>query len=83
MAKKKDDDIDFQQLITEERARGSRRPVKAETLELRRRRMKVAQMLLDKRCEKRDYLSVLRDDFGLKEGSAEFLEFVKLWDSYR
>ena len=83
MAEKKDPDIDFQQLIAEERARGSRRPVKAETLELRRRRRKIAQMLLDKRCEKRDYLSVLRDDFGLKEGSPEFLDFVKLWDAYR
>ena len=83
MAKKRDQETDLRQVIAEERARGSRQPVKAETLELRRRRMKVAQMLLDKRCEKRDYLSVLRDDFGLQEGSAEFLEFVKLWDSYR
>jgi hypothetical protein len=83
MAEKNDPDIDFRQLIAEERARGSRRPVKAETLELRRRRRKIAQMLLDKRCEKRDYLSVLRDDFGLKEESPEFHEFVKLWDAYR
>ena len=80
MAKKKDDDL--QQVMAEERSRGRRHPVRAVTLERERRIRKAAEMLANKECLKRDYLNGLRD-LGLKDGSPEFLEFVKVWDGYR
>ncbi|MBI3895515.1 MAG: hypothetical protein HY313_06255 [Acidobacteria bacterium] len=81
MPKKKDTDL--QQVMAEEKSRGSRRPVKAVNLEIKRRIQRVARMLADKNCQERDYFSVLREDFGLKDGSAEFLEYVKAWDLAR
>ena len=80
MGKKKD--IELQQVMAEEGSRGSRHPVMAETLERKRRLRKAADMLADKECAKRDYLSGLRD-LGLQDGSPEFLKFVRVWDDYR
>jgi hypothetical protein len=82
MAQKKDRDTELRQVMAEERGRGSRRPVKAETLQKQRRLRKAAEMLANKECDKRDYLSGLRE-LGLQDGSPEFLEFVKAWDAYR
>jgi len=82
MPKKKDQDTELQQIMAEERGRGSRRPIKAETLEKQRRLRKAAEMLANMEFEKRDYLSGLRE-LGLQDGSPEFLEFVKVWDAYR
>ena len=79
---KKNKDTELQQVMAEERSRGSRRPVKAITLERQRQLRKAAEMLANKECEKRDYLSGLRE-LGLQDGSPEFLEFVKVWDAYR
>ncbi len=39
-------------------------------------------MLTNKGCEKRDYLSGLRD-LRLQDGSPEFQDFVRVWDEYR
>ena len=83
MSKKKDKDTDLQQVMAEERSRGSRRPVKAVNLEIKRRIQRVARMLTDKNCQERDYFSVLRDDFGLKDESEEFQELARLWYEYR
>ena len=80
MAKKKN--TDSRQVMAEERSRGSRHPVKAVTLESQRRLRKAIETLANRRCEKRDYLSGLRE-LGLQDGSPEFLEFVKVWDAYR
>ena len=82
MRKRKDQDTELHQVMAEERGRGSRRPVKAETLEKQRRLRRAAEMLANRDCEKRDYLSGLRE-LGLQDGSPEFLEFVKVWDAYR
>ena len=82
MAKKKNQDTELQQVMAEERGRGSRHPVKAETLEKQRRLRRAAEMLANRDCDKRDYLSGLRE-LGLRDGSPEFLEFVKVWDAYR
>ena len=82
MRKRKDQDTELQQVMAEERSRGSRRPVKAITLERERRVRKAIEMLANRECEKRDYLSGLRE-LGLQDGSPEFLEFVKAWDAYR
>ena len=82
MAKKKDKDTELQQVMAEERGRGSRRPVKTETLERERRVRRAIEMLVNRECDKRDYLSGLRE-LGLQDGSSEFLEFVKVWDAYR
>ena len=78
----RDKDTDLHHLMAEERGRGSRRPVKAETLEKQRRFRKAAEMLANREFEKRDYLSGLRE-LGLQDGSPEFLEFVKVWDAFR
>ena len=80
MPKDKADDV--KQVMAEERSRGTRHPVKSETLEKKRRLQKAAEMLANKECEKREYLSGLRD-LGLSDGSPEFLKFVKVWDGYR
>jgi len=82
MSKKRDQDTDLQQVMAEERGRGSRRPVKAETLEKQRRLRRAAEMLANRDCDKRDYLSGLRE-LGLRDEAPEFLEFVKVWDAYR
>ena len=36
-------------------------------------------MLADPGCEKRTFLAVIRD-YGIKEGSPEFLQLCELWD---
>ena len=79
----KDKDEDLRQVMAEERSRGSRHPKKGLTLERQRKLKRMAEMLGDEACQKQDFLTVLRDDFGLKEGSPEFQRCVKLWDEYR
>lgn len=81
MTKAKDDDL--RQMMAEERSRGKRHPVRAETLERERRIRKAAAALANREFEKRDYLKLLREDFELKDGSPEFQEYEKAWDEYR
>ena len=81
MGKKKD--IELQQVMAEEGSRGRRHPVRTINLENQRRIRRVVRMLADPNCRKRDYLSVLREDFGLKDDSAEFLQYEKWWGKYR
>jgi hypothetical protein len=80
MSKKKD--VELRQVMAEEGSRRKRHPVKAVTLERQRRIRKAIEMLMNKGCEKRDYLSGLRD-LGLKVGSPEFQKFETVWDEYR
>ena len=82
MAKKKDKDTELQQLA-EESSRGRRHPVRAVDLERVRRIRRAGELFAGRKCQKQDYLNLLRDDFGLKDGSAEFLEYVKAWDLAR
>ena len=77
MLKKKDTDL--QQVMAEERSRGTRHPLKALNLEKKRRVQKIVRMLSDKNFLERDYFSVLRDEFGLKDESKEFQELARLW----
>jgi hypothetical protein len=81
MAKKKD--VDLEQVMAEERSRGRRQPVKAGNLEISRQIRKIIRMIENKECTREDYLTVLRGDLGLKDGSARFRECVKLWDARR
>ena len=83
MAKKKDKDTELQQVMAEEGSRGRRHPVRAVDLERVRRIRRAGELLADRKCQKQDYLNLLRDDFGLKDGSAEFLDYVKAWDLAR
>ncbi len=71
---------DFQDVMAEEIARGRRQPKKAVTLARQRMIRKVANMLRDPGCEKRTYLAVIRE-YGIKEGSSEFLQLCELWDA--
>jgi len=83
MAKKKDRDTELRQVMAEEGSRGKRHPVRAVDLERLRRIRRAGELLANRECQKQDYLNLLRDDFGLKDGSAEFLEYVKAWDAAR
>ncbi len=81
MEKKRD--VDLRQIMAEEGSRGRRYPLRAATLETRRRISRAANFIAGKEYEKRDYLRLLREDFGLQDESPEFQEYEKLWDDYR
>jgi len=71
---------DFQDVMAEETGRGRRQPKKAVTLARQRMIRKAADMLADPGCEKRTFLAVIRE-YGIKEGSPEFLQLCELWDA--
>jgi hypothetical protein len=76
-------DADLKQVMAEERSRGRRHPVRAVTLETGRRISRAAAIIANQEFEKRDYLRLLREDFGLQDESPEFQEYEKLWNDYR
>ncbi len=69
---------DFKDVMAEEMTRGRRQPKKAVSLARQRMIRKVADMLADPACDQRTFLAVIRD-FGIKEGSPEFLQLYDLW----
>ena len=71
---------DFQDVMAEETTRGRRQPKKAVTLARQRMIRKVADMLADPGGDKRTFLAVIRD-YGIREGSSEFLQLCNLWDA--
>jgi len=71
---------DFKDIMAEEITRGRRQPKRAVTLARERMIRKVADMLADPGCDKRTFLAVIRD-YGIKEGSPEFLQLCDLWDA--
>ncbi len=71
---------DFKDVMAEEMTRGRRQPKKAATLARQRMIRKVADMLADPGCDKRTFLGVIRE-YGIKEGSSEFLQLCELWDA--
>ena len=71
---------DFQDVMAEEIARGRRQPKRAVTLARQRIIRRAADMLADPGCEKRTFLAVIRE-YGIKEGSPEFLQLCELWDA--
>jgi hypothetical protein len=71
---------DFKDVMAEEITRGRRQPKKAVTLARERMIRKVADMLADPGCDKRTFLAVIRD-YGIKDGSPEFLQLCDLWDA--
>ena len=76
----KDRDRELQQLMAEEGSRGRRQPVRAITIEQKRRLRVIKGLLEDPTCDKRRFMQVIRDDLGLAEGSPEFHLLVKAWD---
>lgn len=76
-------DADIEQVMAEETSRGRRRPVRAVDLATRQQIRRVAQLLADRNCDKRLFMAVLREDFGIKDESQVFQKYVKLWDDYR
>ena len=71
---------DFKDIMAEEITRGRRQPKRAATLARQRMIKKAADTLADPGCDKRTFLAVIRD-FGIKEGSPEFLQLCELWDA--
>jgi hypothetical protein len=76
----KDKEEDFQDIMAEESSRGKRRQKKAVTLARERMIRRVADLLADRNCEKRTFLAVIRE-YGVEDGSAEFLQLCELWDA--
>ena len=66
--------------MAEETTRGRRPPKKAVTLARQRMIRRVADMLANPGCDKRTFLGVIRD-YGIIEGSPEFLQLCELWDA--
>jgi hypothetical protein len=71
---------DFQDVVTEETARGRRQQKKAVTRARERMIRKVADILADRGCDKRTFLAVIRE-YGIIAGSPEFLQLCELWDA--
>jgi hypothetical protein len=71
---------DLQDVIAEEISRGRRHPKKTITLARRRMIGRMGEMLADPGCEKRTFLAVIRE-YGIEEGSSEFLQLCELWDA--
>jgi len=71
---------DFKDIMAEEITRGRRQPKRAVTLARERMIRKVADMLANPGCDKRTFLAVIRD-YGIKDGSPEFLQLCDLWDA--
>ena len=78
--KNQDREKDMRQVMAEEGSRGRARPKRAVSLELERRIRIAADRLADPGCDRETYTALIRDDFGLVEGSPEFLQFLKAWD---
>ena len=74
------DEEDFRDVIAEETSRGRRQQKRAVTRARERMIRKVADLLADRNCEKRTFLAVIRE-YGIEEGSAEFLQLCELWDA--
>jgi hypothetical protein len=74
------DEEDFKDVMAEEITRGRRQPKKAVTLARERMIRKVAAMLAEPGCDKRTFLAVIRD-YGIKDGSPEFLQLCDLWEA--
>ena len=71
---------DLKDVMAEETTRGRRQQKKAITLARERMIREVADMLANPGCEKRTFLAVIRE-YGIKEGSPEFLQLCELWDA--
>ena len=71
---------DFEDVMAKETSRGRRQPKRAVTLARERMIRKVGDMLGDPGFGKRTFLAVIRE-YGIKEGSPEFLQLSELWDA--
>lgn len=81
LMQKRDDDLS--EVMAEESTRGKKRPVYSVNLELKHRIERAAAMLENNHCDKRRYMALIRDDFGLEDGSPEFQQYMKAWDDLR
>lgn len=80
---KKDREEDLKDVMAAEASRGRRRPQTVRSREEQRLLRSIARMILDRNCGLDDYVTVLRDDFGLQENSAEIQQYVSLWKKRR
>jgi hypothetical protein len=75
-------DQDLRDIQTEETTRGKKHPKKELTVARRRMISEMARILQDSRCDKEDYLEVIRA-YGLQEDSEEFRQLLALWRKRR
>jgi myo-inositol catabolism protein IolC len=79
----KDKDQDLRHVMAAEGSRGRRQPLKVVSLEERRQRQRIVQMIANPDCDVDVYIRALRDDLRLDEQSERFREYVELWRRYR
>ncbi len=73
-------DGEFQFLMVEETSRGRRRPIRAVSLTRQRMIRRLTYMLRNPGSSKRAFLAAIRE-YGIGEGSVEFLQLCELWDA--
>ena len=77
-----DEDREIAEVRAEESSRGHRQPKRMMTRERKRRIERAAQMLAESNCSREEFLETIRE-LGYKEGSKEFDDCVKAWNSRR
>jgi hypothetical protein len=78
-----DRDVELKQVMAADRSRGRGQPDTVLSLEEKRQIRRAMDMLANRRCDKRRYIQVIRDDFGLEEGSDRFQQYMNAWDEFR
>lgn len=73
---------DFDDVYKAERSRGSRRPETPETIAQKRLQREIVNMILNPGMTRRDYQAILRE-YGLREDTPEYADFLKIWDEHR
>ena len=77
-----DEDREIADVRAEESTRGRRQPKRLMTRERKRRIERAAQMLAESNCSTEEFLETIRE-LGYKEGSKEFDDCLKAWNSRR
>ena len=77
-----DEDREIADVRAEEPSRGRRQPKRLMTSERKRRIERAAQMLAESNCSREEFLETIRE-LGYREGSKEFDDCLKAWNSRR
>jgi len=76
------DDEDLRDVIAEETQSRRRRTGDAETRRQNRRLLAAFRKALEE-CDEGLFLQAIRKDLGLKDGSPEFLNALRVWRAFR
>ena len=65
-----------------ERSRGSRHPKTPGAIATERLQRQIVKLIMNPGTDQRGLEAILRD-FGLRDGSPDFLRYVKLWQEWK